>query len=196
MNQVEEIVGGAIFLLGIALGVFMGYAFWFAPVQTPTKQTFAAGYTQKDGSQVATRVPMQTPPPPPHVLPKGSKELERVTFKVKPNPPLYDITNPGTSVECSAADVAVSIVKDKDGGTRAVVSSDNGQIMGAVHIPILDTPAPALNFAQLSVTPQHAAQLLVGHSFRLFGAPVAAAIGLDKPVTGKIEPVLAIQYQW
>jgi hypothetical protein len=91
----------------------------------PENTAPAPAVKQQDGSVVAERAaPPIKPAPPPHQLPKGSKEERRVAVTVKPSKP-----------ESAPVRLDLSLVQ-VDGGRRVVASSPDGKVIEALDMPI------------------------------------------------------------
>lgn len=117
-TKVESIV--------VALAVVGGALWWVtrAPAPVPEVVTAAPMVRQADESVIAERAPDAHPPAPVHMLPKGSTEERRGTVTAAPAP------------SASSVEIDYSLVREKDNGRRMVFSSPDGQITGAVDIPI------------------------------------------------------------
>lgn len=130
----------AIVLLIIAVvlvGFGFGAAWWmFKPV--PVIETTNPAETQPDGSTVIERKP-DAKAKPKQQTPKGAK-VERVIEIVA-----QGVTPPEiaacTSVRCPPVKVDLSLVRLPDNTKRVLASSPDGQIVGAVDIPV-ETAAP------------------------------------------------------
>ena len=130
----------------IILAGVLAWAFWPAkPI--PEVVTAAPQIIQSDGSVIAERRPDAHPKPPPHAIPKGDTEERRGSVTAAP------------AAGASSVEVNYSLVREKDNGRRMVFSSPDGQITGAVDIPIepgLIPPPPKPWAAGLSYSSSHA----------------------------------------
>jgi hypothetical protein len=109
------------------IAAVLAWAFWpAAPIHedlTPTPMV-----RQADNSVIAARAPDATPPPAPHVIPKGFHEVSRDTLTVAPAPA-------AAASGCPPVRVALSLVRN-GADQRVVASSPDGQVVDAIYVPI------------------------------------------------------------
>ncbi len=123
-------------LLSFLAGGIIGWLAHDGPVTAPEDTRPAPARRQPDGSLLARRA---APPssPPPHALPRGSRERRRIAVTAQParedSPPLT---------------LDLSLV-EMDGGQRIVASSPHGEVLAALDMPIVpaDLPAPPRGWA-------------------------------------------------
>ncbi|HSC81177.1 MAG TPA: hypothetical protein VLC08_12540 [Chitinolyticbacter sp.] len=128
-------------LLAAALWLGIQIGAGRAPVDEITAP--AAAVIQHDGSVLAKRVPNPEPSPPPHQLPRGSKEERRVSVTVKPTRQPAPIVEPDGTVHCECPPITVDLsLVQVDGGRRVVASSPDGQVINALDVPIDPAPLP------------------------------------------------------
>lgn len=187
-------------LIVAALALWLGYAMFHVP-ERQTTETFAPGYTQKDGSRVADRIP--TPkddlPAAPHEIPKKTKEVRRFAVTVKPiDPHMPEPSKPDDKglcpiPSCLPVTVDMSLVKEEqeEGGFRLVTSSPDGDILSATDIPIiaLSPPQPRNAISIMGNKTEGVLSATYSRRFRLFNRPVDAAIGVIHTDTGRNIPV-------
>jgi hypothetical protein len=101
----------------------------------PELITAAPSVQQADGSIIAERRPDPAPPTAPHKIPKGAKEERRVSITVQPRPVPPTVTESGPVCDCPPVRVDLSLVQ-QDGGRRVIASSPDGEIVGAIDVPI------------------------------------------------------------
>lgn len=120
----------------IAIGIALLLGAYLIGVKTtqPKQEIVSAApqVEQSDGSIVIERKPEAKPTKAPHKIPKGSTEERRVNLKLKP-----DAFVSADGCQCDPEPVALnlSLVRD-DQGRRVVASSQGGQILSALDIPI------------------------------------------------------------
>lgn len=184
-------------LVVFPLALWLGYAM-FHVEESPTGETFAPGYRQPDarGSYVADRLPTAKAdlPPAPHDIPKGTKEVRRLSIVVKPEAHYTEPATPGPDgicpvLECPEVTVDLSIVQEKEGHYRAVASSADGQVISAMDFPIMEfgRPLPSNAFHVLWNTNEDAvaAQYTRTLNLTVFGhKPEVAGAVLRTPETG------------
>lgn len=85
---------------------------------------------QRDGSVIAERSADAKPPPPPHIIPAGHVEERRISAVVAPSLP-------------GPVQLDLSLVRDDEGGRRAIVSSPDGEIVSALDMPLMPALVPA-----------------------------------------------------
>lgn len=133
-------------LIVFPLALWLGYVLFHTEERT-TVETFAPGYRQNDarGSYVGDRIPTprQNLQPAPHDIPKGTKEVRRISITVKPEAHYTEPVKPGEdgicpTLQCPPVTVDLSLVEEKQGHYRAVASSADGQVISALDIPIFE----------------------------------------------------------
>lgn len=124
------------FIIQIAIGIALLLGAYLIGVKTtqpkPEVITAAPQVTQSDGSIVLERKPEARPAKAPHRIPKGSTEERRVNLKLKPD---AFVTADGCQCDPEPVALNLSLVRD-DQGRRVVASSQGGQILSALDIPI------------------------------------------------------------
>jgi len=129
-------------IIAIALAVLLGAGYWIGvKTSAPTPEIIApaAAQSQPDGSVVAERRPVAGPPKPaPHKLPAGSVEERRVSVTVQPRariklPAVAEQSS--APADCPPVTVDLSLVRQGD-GRRVVASSPDGDVIGALDVPI------------------------------------------------------------
>lgn len=150
MNDVQKglTVWGVILGVGIAAGLGIGWKLWSpkpGPVATPQPAIH-----QTDGSQVLEVKP-DPHAKPPHQIPHGATVEDVVHVTVQPTQPAVVPLPPsgsGASVgdnltptqptkpPCPPVRVDLTLLRMEDGTRRVVASSPDGEIVGAVHIPV------------------------------------------------------------
>lgn len=109
----------------LVLCIVSGVAgYWIGSGNAPVRESTAPApaVRQHDGSLIAARAPDSKPPPAPHTLPSGATEIRRITSTIKPP-------------DCAPIHVTTSLVAIDD-GIRAIVSTDNGEVIDSVDTPI------------------------------------------------------------
>lgn len=103
-------------LVPLIVGGIGGY--WIGSARAPVSEDAspAAEVRQPDGSLVLARVADPTPPPAPHAIPAGSKELRRITATVK-----------SSKEDCPPTTVTTSLIQEGQ-GLRAITSSPDGAV--------------------------------------------------------------------
>lgn len=125
------------FIVGTVAGLFAGYGLYH-PNQ-PQPERYAAQVIQADKSVILEKKP-QPDAKPEHQIPKGSKVLRLAKVTVKPK--VDHIPESGKMVDCPPVDLDLTLVT-KDDQTSLIASSKNGDIVGGVDIPLINTkPAP------------------------------------------------------
>lgn len=124
-------------LVLLIVGGVGGY--WIGAARVPVAEDTApaAEVRQADGSLVLARIPDAAPPPAPHAVPRGTKELRRTTAKVQPAKP-----------DCPPVTITSSLVQDGD-GLRTITSADTGIVVEGSDLVIrpLLLPAPVRRWA-------------------------------------------------
>jgi hypothetical protein len=137
---VSELKHLAIGLVLAAVGAVGGVALehW---VRAPKLEDVspAPAAVQKDGSVVAERAAPAPTSRPPHLLPKGAKEVRRVQVVVQPR---EMAPTPDGRCDPKPVEVDMSLVR-VDGGQRVVASTPDGTVVKALDLPIEATSVPA-----------------------------------------------------
>lgn len=94
----------------------------------------AAPQSQPDGSVIAGRAPDAHPGPAPHAIPKGAIEERRVSVTVRPRLKL-PVAETSGALPADPVRVDLSLVR-MDGGRRVIASSPDGDVVGALDVPI------------------------------------------------------------
>lgn len=121
---------------GAALGLTTGWMIFDGKrnQSIPTVQIYQPQTIQSDGSIVLEKKPTDSATPR-ATVPAHSDVQRVVQIQVKPRMlPTIDGAAPVT--DPSPIDLEVSIIKNKDGQTRAIVSSTNGDVIGGIDIPV------------------------------------------------------------
>ncbi|MDQ7989004.1 MAG: hypothetical protein REI09_05150 [Candidatus Dactylopiibacterium sp.] len=122
-------------LAAVALGAYLLGVHASAP--QPEVISPAVAQSQPDGSVVAARAPASSPAAAgkaPHQIPRGAVEERRVSVTVKPHAPA---PGAGQSSPAEPASVRVDLSLIRQGeGRRVVASSPDGDIVGALDVPI------------------------------------------------------------
>ncbi|WP_460528825.1 hypothetical protein [Chitinimonas naiadis] len=177
-------------LIGFIIG-FAGLSIWKMAYPSPgvvqeVLQSRPAERQADDSLVAATELPKEKSEPPPHLLPKGSKEERRghVTVKAKPEAPAGE-----------PLVIDYSLVRQQDGGRRMVFSSSNGQVLDAVDIPI-----------EAATLPPEPRRWSAGVAYQPgggYGAVVARDVGpvrlggmVLKPTGKRAEVWLSVGYAW
>lgn len=113
--------------VGLLLLVFvaLGAGYWIGSARAPVPENTAAApeVRQADGSLVLARVPVDSPPPAPHQLPKGAVEMRRATTTVR------SLARP----DCPPITQTTSLVQVGD-GLRIVTSSPDGAVVSGTDM--------------------------------------------------------------
>lgn len=126
------------------LGILTGWMLW-RPKPAPQAAPQPAIH-QTDGSTVLEVKP-DAHAKPPHQIPHGGTVEDVVHVTVQPLPAVDPVSplpsSSGASVPsdparppCPPVTVDLSLIRMEDGTRRVVASSPDGQIVGAVHIPV------------------------------------------------------------
>lgn len=127
---------GAACILGVvALAAAAGWWFGRPP---PIVETSAPQVTQADGSLIVARAP-DAKAKPKQQIPRGAK-LER-TIHIEAQGQGLKLPN-GEVKPCPPVSVDLSLVREPSGAKRVLASSPDGQIVGAVDIPVETLPTP------------------------------------------------------
>lgn len=118
-----------ILLIGIAIGLLIGYHLWHV-TPAPAAESVAAEVRQHDGSVVLVRVPVPfaTISYAVHQIPPDTVEERRGSVTIQPVR--------GAGCMCGPVTVDWSLVRGDD-GRRMVVSSPDGEVVTGIDIPIL-----------------------------------------------------------
>lgn len=124
-------------------------------LRKPAAETAAPEVKQGDGSTVLKRAP-DAKAKPKHQIPKGAKveRIEEITVLPETPPEIARCT----SARGPPVKVDMSIVREADGGRRVIASSQDGQIIAGVDIPVESAaapPDPKVWAAGLSIDPIH-----------------------------------------
>ena len=142
------IEGVGLLIIGVMIGIFAGFKLYTPrPV---TQERYAAAVVQHDGSIIVEKKP-DAQAKPAQEIPKGAtvERIVKLTVKAKPISRNSTITSasskwseidhiPDTAkmVDCPPVTVDLSLVKLADDTRRVVASSPDGDIVGAVDIPV------------------------------------------------------------
>jgi hypothetical protein len=144
--KLNTIMFGAIVsaLLGMVAGLFIGHSLYYKPV---AKETPAFAVKQPDKSLILARDP-DAKAKPAHQIPKGAtvERIVKVIVKAKP-----EQTNPvestkraepdhiadvGNMIDCPPVNLDLSLVRMPDETRRVIVSSQNGDVLDGIDIPV------------------------------------------------------------
>jgi hypothetical protein len=131
-------------LTGIVIGLFIGHSLYYKPA---AKETPAIAVKQRDKSLILARDP-DAKAKPAHEIPKGAtvERIVKVIVKAKP-----EQTNPvestkraepdhiadvGKMIDCPPVNLDLSLVRMPDETRRVIVSSQNGDILDGIDIPV------------------------------------------------------------
>jgi len=113
--------------VGLLVLVFVALAagYWIGSARAPVPENTAPApeVRQADGSLVLARVPVASPPPAPHQLPKGSGEVRRATTTMRST----------SRPDCPPMTQTTSLVQDGD-GLRMVTSSPDGEVIAGTDM--------------------------------------------------------------
>lgn len=117
-------------LSAAGLGGAAGY--WIGSGHAPVAENMQYRPTVRldGGAVIAERAPEAKPKPPPHKIPSDHVEERRVSATVEPERP-------------GPVSIDLSLVRDPEGGRRAIVSSPDGPVVAALDVPILPGLVPA-----------------------------------------------------
>ena len=113
---------------GFLLGVWMTWLF-HAPLAIV--ETAAPAAIQSDGSIVAARAPNAVKPK--QVIPKGAEPVRVARVAVKPRP----VPTAPAGCDCEPVVVDTTLVREKTGGSRLLVSTAGGQLIDAIDSPLV-----------------------------------------------------------
>lgn len=119
----DKLAAGCLLLLvflALSAGIWIGST----RVPIPENTAPAPAMRQRDGSLLLERKPDPVPPTAPHSIPRGTKEVRRITATAQPRQP-----------DCDPVTITTSIVQDSD-GLRAVTSAEGATVTEGVDVPI------------------------------------------------------------
>jgi hypothetical protein len=133
-------------LTGIVIGLFIGHSLYYKPV---AKETPAFAVKQPDKSLILARDP-DAKAKPAHQIPKGAtvERIVKVIVKAKteaaPTIPRTSsqwsepdhIADAGEMVDCPPVNLDLSLVRMPDETRRVIVSSQNGDVLDGIDIPV------------------------------------------------------------
>lgn len=133
-------------LFGIVIGLFIGHSLYYKPV---VKEGPAFAVKQPDKSLILARDP-EAKAKPAHQIPKGAtvERIVKVIVKAKPEaaPTIPrtssqwsesdHIPDVGNMVDCPPVNLDLSLVRMPDETRRVIVSSQNGDILDGIDIPV------------------------------------------------------------
>lgn len=137
MNDATK--GAVVLGTAFSLGLGAGWMLW-RPKPTPPA-IYQPAIQQQDGSTVLEVKP-DAHAKPPHQTPHGGTVEDIVHVTVLPNVepvsplPSGSVVSAPSRPPCPPVTVDLSLVRMDDGTRRVVASSPDGQIIGAVHIPV------------------------------------------------------------
>lgn len=143
LTNTEKFLGVLLLTLAFASGV------WVERIRVAAPENTAAApeVRQKDGSLILARTSNPTPPAAPHIIPHKMTEMRRITSTMKPKTP-----------NCPPVTTTTSIVKDGDGGLRAIVSAGDDTVVTGqdmvIH-PLNLSPKPKVWAAEVLYDPFH-----------------------------------------
>lgn len=115
----------ALVLIACGVSGFLGYSLGRSDAPVIEDVRYLPAVRQADDSLIAERVPDASPPPAPHIIPKGAVEERRIEVTVLPHDP-----------NCEAVRVDLSLIRQGD-GRRVIASSRDGRVTAAIDIPII-----------------------------------------------------------
>lgn len=136
------------YLLMLALALTMAWYVW-SPKPTPP-EIYTPEVKQSDGSVILEKKP-DAKVKPTFKVPKGStvERVVKITVKPKETSPIPSKQDTVTGTEtttqnptkeatltCPPINVEIALVRNKDESRSVIVKSDNGEIVGAVDIPV------------------------------------------------------------
>ena len=165
-NYIYTFIGGAV------AGLFAGYGL-YRPDQTQPER-YAAQVVQSDKSVILEKKP-QSDAKPAHQIPKGAtvERIVKVIVKAKPEaaptiprtssqwstldktnsvdstkrPEPDHIADASKKVDCPPVTLDLSVIRNDDGSSNVVASSPDGDIVGAVDIPVVAKIEPVKKWA-------------------------------------------------
>lgn len=123
--------------IGLIAGVFVGHSLYYSPLK-PEGQAFAV--TQSDGSEIIKRDP-DAKAKPAHEIPKGAivERIVKVIVRAKPVAPAEapSASEPiAVAADCPPVNLDLSLVRMPDETRRVIVSSQNGDVLDGIDIPV------------------------------------------------------------
>ena len=130
----------ALVVLAICVSAFGGFMAGRASMDCGEPENIepAPEVRQADDSLILPREPASEPAPPPHTIPAGHVEERRISVQVQPDVSSRQL-QVDNSCECKPVRVDLSLVRDTAGGRRVITSTPNGQILGGMDVPIVQT---------------------------------------------------------
>lgn len=130
-----QIIAVAMLVMGVAIAAFV--LGMHASAVAPERMTPSPAQSQPDGSVIAARQPDASPAKAPHIIPRGAVEERRVSVTVQPRAKqaARPSADPDQAVTPSPVRVDLSLVR-MDGGRRVIASSPDGDVVGALDVPI------------------------------------------------------------
>lgn len=131
-------------LFGIVIGLFIGHSLYYKPV---AKETPAFAVKQRDDSLILKRDP-DAKAKPAQEIPKGAmvERIVKVIVKAKPEqtnsvdstkwPDPDHIADVGKMIDCPPVNLDLSLVRMPDETRRVIVSSQNGDVLDGIDIPV------------------------------------------------------------
>lgn len=199
-------------VVGLIAGIALGLAAYhhlirWEPMQETTS-TFKPGTVQADGSADLTRIP--TAPkdagPPPHAIPKGAQEAERMRIVVKPKPAARHPQGsrsadsglpPGTpEPTCSCEPVVVDISRYLGpDGAGVIASSPDAEVdvSRSTYTPMLEQRPPPRHFAHITAEPgRDGYTAAVGKRWGRFGVSIGGA----KQPGDTVRPIVGLEWNF
>lgn len=129
------------YALILAAGFVLGaWLTWWQFRPLTVIESAAPAVRQVDGSLVAERSPGAIPVI--AAVPAGTKPVRTAEIRVKAKP----AAGSGAGCSCDPVTVNTTLVRERDGAQRLVVSSPDGEVVGAVDSPLeplqIQRPAP------------------------------------------------------
>lgn len=129
--KLRLLAAAALLALAGLLGAWGGWELRGGELPAMEVVSKAPEVRQGDGSLLAAREPQAKPLPPPHAIPKGSREERRISATVSPAKP-----------DCPPLRLDLSLVQDEAGGRRVVASSPDGEVIQALDMPVVAALLP------------------------------------------------------
>jgi hypothetical protein len=162
-------------LLGIVAGVAAIAAFllawWMFRPKPVAAEVSAPAVVQRDGSEVAQKIVVTTPPARPHLLPQGSRVLRAEEITIVPTP----------GREGKEVHVDATLVETKDGQTHLITSSPDGSTT-ATDTVVQDTRAHYEEPKHHLTGGYNGTGYLFGYSQKLIGPLSAGAVATYEPL--------------
>jgi hypothetical protein len=137
-----RVVAFIVLLAVVAAGSILAYKHFFEAGPAPVVESAAPAVKQADGSVIEERAATAPDTKPFNALPKGAKLIRRESVTVQPR---AQPAAPGQAAGPLPLAVTTNLDLDRmaDGTERVVASSPDGQVTGAIDIPVAPpTPAP------------------------------------------------------